>query len=121
MPLISVILGFIDGFKAPHSRHTTVEKEEIQKHPELTIVSESDEAGVFIVENKMEHQIFVTGHLEYAVDTLDKEYKRDLSKGLRIQMPKHYYAEDNSNNQPIFSWKENGDRLYSNWVNSYLV
>ena len=113
--------GFIDGFEAPHSRHTTVEKEEIQKHPELTIVSESDEAGIFIVENKRAHQIFVTGHLEYAVDTLDKEYKRDLSKGLKIEMPKHYYEGDNPNNEPIYSWKENGDRLYSNWVNGYLV
>lgn len=113
--------GFVDGFKAPHSRHTTVEKEEIQKHPELTIVSESDEAGVFIVENKQAHQIFVTGHLEYAIDTLDKEYKRDLSKGLKIEMPKHYYIGDNPNNEPTFSWKENGDRLYSNWVNYYLT
>lgn len=113
--------GFIDGFKAPHSRHTTVEKCEIQKHPELTIVSESGEAGVFIVENKKAHQVFVTGHLEYAQDTLDKEYKRDLSKGLKIEMPKHYYIEDKPNNGPDFCWKENGDRFYSNWVNHYLV
>ena len=116
-----LMTGFMDGFKAPHSRHTTVEKEEIQRHPELTIVSESDEAGVFIVENKKAHQIFVTGHLEYAVDTLDKEYKRDLSKGLKIEMPKHYYVEDNPEKGPEFSWKENGDKLYSNWVNYYLV
>lgn len=113
--------GFTNGFKAPHSRHTTIEKSEIQKHPELTIISESDEAGVFIVENKKAHQVFVTGHLEYAQDTLDKEYKRDLAKGIKIEMPKHYYIEDNPDNGPDFCWKENGDRFYSNWVNHYLV
>lgn len=113
--------GFGEGFKAPHSRHTTVERLEIEKHPELTIVSESKDAGVFIVENKNANQIFVTGHLEYAVDTLDKEYKRDLSKGLRIKIPENYYKDDNPEKEPIFSWKENGDRIYSNWVNYYLA
>ena len=116
-----ILQDFIDGFNAPHSRHTTVEKDEILKHPELTISAESDEAGVFIVENKQRKEIYVTGHLEYAIDTLDKEYKRDLSKGLEIQMPKNYYPENNINNTPIFSWKENGDKLYTNWVNNYLA
>lgn len=116
----NILNGFENGFKAPHSRHTTIERQEIEKHPELTIVSESKEAGVFIVENKEAHQIFVTGHLEYAVDTLDKEYKRDLAKGLEIQMPQNYYEENNPNKNPIFSWKQNGDRIYSNWVNYYL-
>lgn len=116
----NILNGFENGFKAPHSRHTTIEKKEIEKHPELTIVSESKEAGVFIVENKKAHQIFVTGHLEYAVDTLDKEYKRDLAKGLEIQIPQNYYEENNPNKNPIFSWKQNGDRIYSNWVNYYL-
>lgn len=112
---------FTEGFKAPHSRHTTVEKKEILKHPELTIVSESDEAGVFIVENEASNQIFVTGHLEYAVDTLDKEYKRDVSKGLPIEIPENYYQDNNPDEKPIFSWKENGDKMYSNWVNFYLA
>ena len=116
-----ILQDFVDGFNAPHSRHTTVEKDEILKHPELTISAESDEAGVFIAENKQRKEIYVTGHLEYAIDTLDKEYKRDLSKGLEIQMPKNYYPENNINNTPIFSWKENGDKLYTNWVNNYLA
>lgn len=115
-----ILQGFENGFKGPHSRHTTVEKVEIEKHPELTIVSESNEAGVFIVENKEANQVFVTGHLEYAIDTLDKEYRRDLSKGLKIEIPQNYYEEDNPEKEPIFSWKENGDRMYSNWVNYYL-
>ena len=115
-----IIFGFKDGFKAPHSRHTTVNKEDIQKNPELEVVAESEKAGVFIVENKAKKQLFVTGHLEYAVDTLDKEYKRDLSKGLEIKMPENYYKDNNPEEEPIFSWKENGDRIYSNWVNYYL-
>lgn len=115
-----ILKGFQNGFVAPHSRHTTVEKNEIEKQPELTIVSESDEAGVFIVESKQTNEIFITGHLEYAIDTLDKEYKRDLSKGLKIDIPKNYYLDNNPNKDPIFSWNENGDRLYSNWVNLYL-
>lgn len=110
-----------EGFKAPHSRHTTVERKKIEIHPELTIVSESDEAGVFIVENTSAHQIFITGHLEYASDTLDKEYKRDLSKGLPIDIPKNYYPNNNPEEKPVFNWKENGDTVYSNWVNHYLT
>ena len=116
-----ILFGFKDGFKAPHSRHTTIYKEDIEKISELEVVSESDKAGVFIVENKDKNQLFVTGHLEYAVDTLDKEYKRDLAKGLKIEMPENYYLDNNPEEKPVFSWKENGDKLYSNWVNFYLV
>ena len=115
-----ILFGFNEGFKAPHSRHTTVYKKDIEKIPELEVVAESDKAGVFIVENKEKKQLFVTGHLEYAVDTLDKEYKRDLSKGLKINIPENYYKNNNPEEKPIFSWKENGDRIYSNWVNYYL-
>ncbi len=115
-----ILSGFEEGFKAPHSRHTTVYKEDIEKVPELEVVSESDKAGVFIVENREKRQLFVTGHLEYAVDTLDKEYKRDLSKGLKIDMPENYYQDNNPEENPVFSWKENGDKIYSNWVNYYL-
>ena len=115
-----ILSGFEEGFKAPHSRHTTVYKADIEKVPELKVVSESEKAGVFIVENREKRQLFVTGHLEYAVDTLDKEYKRDLSKGLKIDMPENYYQDNNPEENPVFSWKENGDKIYSNWVNYYL-
>ena len=115
-----IFFNFEDGFKAPHSRHTTVYKEDIVKIPESQIVSESDKAGVFIVENKNKNQLLVTGHLEYAEDTLDKEYKRDLAKGLTIEMPENYYKDNNPEEGPVFSWKENGDKIYSNWVNYYL-
>lgn len=116
----NILNGFEDGFKAPHSRHTTIRKSDIEMHPELTIVSESNDAGVFIVENKKQKEIYVTGHLEYAVDTLDKEYKRDIEKGLKIQIPKNYYPDNKIEKKPIFSWRENGDKLYSNWVNYYI-
>lgn len=116
----NILNGFEDGFKAPHSRHTTIKKSDVEMHPELTIVSESNDAGVFIVENKKQKEIYVTGHLEYAVDTLDKEYKRDIEKGLKIQIPKNYYPDNKIEEKPIFSWKENGDKLYANWVNYYL-
>lgn len=116
----NILNGFEDGFKAPHSRHTTIKKSDIEMHPELTIVSESNDAGVFIVENKKQKEIYVTGHLEYAVDTLDKEYKRDIEKGLKIQIPQNYYPDNKIEEKPIFSWKENGDKLYANWVNYYL-
>ncbi len=116
----NILNGFEDGFKAPHSRHTTIKKSDIEMHPELTIVSESNDAGVFIVENKKQKEIYVTGHLEYAVDTLDKEYKRDKEKGLKIQIPQNYYPDNKIEKKPIFSWRENGDKLYSNWVDYYL-
>ena len=115
-----ILFGFEDRFKAPHSRHTTISKEDIEKNPKLNIVSESDEAGVFIVENEDKNQIFITGHLEYACDTLNNEYKRDLAKGLTIQIPKNYYPENNPEKSPIYSWKENGDKVYSNWINYYV-
>lgn len=119
IPNSKIVTGFDNGFKAPHSRHTTVYKNEIEKVPDLEVVAESSKAGVFIVENKKKNQLFFTGHLEYAVDTLDKEYKRDLSKGLEINMPENYYFNNNSDEEPVFSWKENGDHIYSNWVNYY--
>ena len=116
----NILNGFEDGFKAPHSRHTTIKKSDIEMHPELTIVSESNDAGVFIVENKKQKEIYVTGHLEYAVDTLDKEYKRDIEKGLKIQIPQNYYPDNKIEEKPIFSWRENGNKLYSNWADYYL-
>ncbi len=115
-----ILDGMEDGFMVPHSRHTTVYKEDIEQNPDLKIVSESDKAGIFIVENKIKNQIFITGHSEYAVDTLDKEYKRDVSKGLEIQIPENYYLNNNPEENPVYSWKENGNRIYANWVNYYM-
>ena len=115
-----ILEGMENGFMVPHSRHTTVYKEDIEQNPDLKIISESDKAGIFIVENKIKNQIFITGHSEYAVDTLDKEYKRDVSKGLEIQIPENYYLNNNPEENPVYSWKENGNRIYANWVNYYM-
>ena len=112
-----ILKGFKQGFKAPHSRHTGIYEKDIIHNPNLNLVAKSDDAGVFIVENKAKTQLFVTGHLEYDLNTLDNEYKRDLSCGLPIQEPKNYYK----NNIPEFSWKENGIKFYSNWVNEYVA
>lgn len=112
-----ILKGFGQNFKGPHSRHTGISEQDINANPNLTLVSKSDEAGAFIVESKEKNQIFITGHLEYDLYTLDNEYKRDLSKGLQIQEPKNYYK----NNVPEFSWEKNGIKFYSNWINEYVA
>lgn len=112
--------GFDDRFFAPHSRHTEVRREDIEKVPGLEIMSESREAGVFIVKANGGRQIFVTGHLEYAPNTLDDEYIRDLSKGLKIKMPVNYYRDDNPELGPMVKWRSYAYLFYSNWLNYYV-
>lgn len=114
------VRGFDDVFYAPHSRHTTVAKEEIEKNEELTILAESEEAGVFIVLSKEGRQIFITGHPEYDRITLDKEYKRDVDKGFDIQVPKNYYPNDASMNKPNLLWRAHANAMYTNWLNYYV-
>lgn len=117
---VPLVRGFDDYFYAPHSRHTEVRKEDILKHPELTILAESKEAGVFLVIEKEGRQIFVMGHPEYDRLTLDKEYKRDLAKNLPIEMPVNYYPNDNANEKPLLQWRSHGNILYANWLNYYV-
>ncbi len=112
--------GFDDRFWVPHSRHTTVLREDIEKVPELKILSSSDEAGVYAVAAKKGRQIFITGHSEYDALSLDAEYKRDLSKGLPIEMPKNYYPENNVENPPVVNWRSCANLLYSNWLNYFV-
>lgn len=112
--------GFDEYFLAPHSRHTQVRREDIEKIPQLEIVADSEEAGVYIaktVDNKM---IFVMGHSEYEFDTLDKEYKRDLAKGLPIEMPVNYYPENNPENTPPMTWRSHNHLLFTNWLNYFV-
>ena len=117
---IPLVRGFDDYFMAPHSRHTEVRREDIENNPELTILAESDEAGVFLDMAKEGRQIFVMGHPEYDRLTLDKEYKRDLGKGLDIEMPVNYYPGDDSSKKPKLQWRSHGNTLYSNWLNYYV-
>jgi homoserine O-succinyltransferase/O-acetyltransferase len=117
---IPLIRGFDDVFYAPHSRYTTVSKEEIQKKPELTVLAESKEAGVFIVIAKDGRQVFVTGHPEYDRTTLDKEYKRDVDKGLDIDLPENYYTDGLTYVRPELTWRSHANALYTNWLNYYV-
>ena len=114
-----LVRGFDDEFYMPHSRHTTVNPEDIRRNPELTIMAESDEAGVLLVMAKEGRQIFVLGHPEYDRVTLDKEYKRDLAKNLPIDLPKNYYPDDDCEKRPLLLWRGHANTLYTNWLNYY--
>ncbi|GAB6167823.1 homoserine O-succinyltransferase [Clostridium carnis] len=109
--------GLDDIFYAPHSRHTEVSKEEIEKVNELEILSESEEAGVFIVATKDRRQIFITGHLEYDRDTLKNEYIRDVEKGIKVNMPKNYFPDNNIKNNPMVKWRGSANIVFGNWLN----
>ena len=112
--------GFDSSFYVPHSRHTTVLREDIEKVPELEILSESPEAGVYVVFTKAGKQIFVTGHSEYDADTLHKEYMRDVDKGLPIDIPKNYYPDDDPTKPPMMRWRSHASLIYSNWLNYFV-
>ena len=115
-----LLRGFDDSFWVPHSRHTTVSREEIEAVPELKILASSEEAGVYAVMNKGGRQIFVTGHSEYDPLTLQAEYLRDKSQGLPIHVPENYYPGDDDTRDPIVRWRGHGNLLYSNWLNYFV-
>ena len=117
---VPLVRGFDDIFLAPHSRHTEIPYEVIDKNKELIILADSDEAGVFLCMSNDGHQIFVMGHPEYDRVTLDREYKRDLDKGLDIQMPVNYYPDNDINKKPLLQWRAHANTLYSNWLNYYV-
>ena len=112
--------GYDNTFYAPHSRHTEVKLEDIEKIPELKIMSVSDKAGVYIVGNESGSQFFVTGHSEYDVDTLATEYYRDLEAGKNPEIPENYFENDDPNNEPILKWRAHGQLLYTNWLNYFV-
>lgn len=119
-PHCPLLRGFDDEFLVPHSRHTSVRKEDIIKHPDLQLLSESNESGVYIVMSKDEKQIFVTGHSEYDALTLNQEYVRDKEKGLDIEIPQNYFPNDDDKKQPPATWRSHAHLLYSNWLNYYV-
>ena len=117
----SILLrGFDDTFYAPHSRHTTVLRTDIEKCPELRILASSQEAGVYAVMTKHGKQIFVMGHGEYDPDTLDREYRRDKALGLPISVPAHYYPDDDDTREPLVTWRGHANLLFSNWLNYFV-
>ena len=112
--------GFDDTFMVPHSRHTTVLKEDIEKVPELKILATSKEAGVYAVATDRGRQIFITGHSEYDADTLEKEYLRDKNAGLPIEMPVNYYPDNDDTKEPKVTWRSSANLQYSNWLNYFV-
>ena len=115
-----LLRGFDDVFLAPHSRHTTVPAQDIRNIPNMTVLAESDEAGVFLCMTEDGKQIFVMGHPEYDRVTLHNEYMRDKGKGLEIEVPKNYYKDDNCENKPLLTWRSHANNLYTNWINYYV-
>ena len=112
-----LLRGFDETFRAPHSRHTEVRREDIEQCPKVEILSESEEAGVYIVASRKRRLFFVTGHSEYDAGTLNAEYTRDVNKGLDIAVPKHYFKDDDPNNPPKNTWRGHAHLLFSNWLN----
>ena len=112
--------GFDDVFAVPHSRHTTVRREDIEAVPALKILASSQEAGVYAVSAKQNRQIFIMGHSEYDAMTLDAEYRRDKEKGLDIAIPKNYYPQDDPSRSPVVRWRSCANLLYSNWLNYFV-
>ena len=120
MSKLPIFRGFDDVFFVPHSRHTEVRRADIEKHPELTIISESDDSGVHIVMARGGREFYVTGHSEYSPYTLDTEYRRDVGKGLPIDMPKNYYRDNDPEKGPLVRWRSTANLLFSNWLNYYV-
>lgn len=115
-----IFRGFDDEFYVPHSRHTEVRREDIEKIKKLHIISESEEAGVYMIMARKGREFYITGHSEYAPFTLDEEYKRDLAKGLDIMPPKGYYRNDNPEEGPVVRWKSHANLLFTNWLNYFV-
>jgi homoserine O-succinyltransferase len=117
---IPLVRGFDDYFMIPHSRHTTIRPEDIHNCKELTVLAESEEAGVLLAITEEGRQIFVMGHPEYDRMTLSKEYFRDKEKGLPIKLPKNYFPDDDDTKKPKLQWRAHSNNLYTNWLNYYV-
>ncbi|MCI8282525.1 MAG: homoserine O-succinyltransferase [Lachnospiraceae bacterium] len=117
---VPLVRGFDDYFMAPHSRHTMIRKEDIETCPELTILAESEEAGVYLLLDSDGKKIFMMGHPEYDRVTLHNEYMRDKEKGLPIEVPKNYYPKDDCDKRPKLQWRSHANNLYTNWLNYYV-
>ena len=112
--------GFDDHFMVPHSRHTTIRREDVERVPSLRILASSEEAGVYVISSRKGRRIFVMGHSEYDPGTLNKEYVRDKNAGLPIRVPKNYFPGDDDTCPPVDSWRAHANLLYSNWLNYYV-
>ncbi|HAN21829.1 MAG TPA: homoserine O-succinyltransferase [Clostridiales bacterium] len=120
IPSNPLVRGFNEVFSAPHSRYTYVKGEDIAKHDDLLLVADSDTAGVFLVATKDGREVYITGHTEYDFDTLQKEYQRDVDKGLSIKPPYNYFKDNDPNNTPKNTWRAHAHLLFSNWLNYFV-
>ena len=109
--------GFDEVFMVPHSRHTAVRREDLEKCPSLKILASSEKAGVYALSTEGGRQVFITGHSEYDADTLEKEYLRDKNAGLPIHVPENYYPNDDDTKPPMVTWRSHANLLYQNWLN----
>lgn len=119
-PSCPIFRGFDDEFFVPHSRYTTLHKEDILSDSRLTLLSESDEAGVYMVMARQGREFFITGHSEYAPNTLHNEYVRDVKKGISPALPCHYYPDNDPSRPPVVRWRSHANLLFSNWLNYYV-
>ena len=119
-PQLPIFRGFDDLFKMPHSRHTELHRDDILARPELTLLAESKQSGVSMVMARGGREFFITGHLEYAPDTLDKEYRRDKDVRDDVELPLNYYRNDDPSQKPLVTWRAHANLLYSNWINYYV-
>ena len=120
IPDLPIFRGFDDSFMMPHSRHTEVRRSDIEKEPALQVIAESAESGVSMIMARGGREFFITGHLEYAPDTLDKEYKRDFGKREDVEKPLHYYRDDDPTKGPVVSWRSHANLFFCNWINYYV-
>jgi homoserine O-succinyltransferase len=119
-PNLPIFRGFDEEFYVPHSRHTEIKREDILKVRELRLLSESVEAGVYMVMSRGGREFYITGHSEYAPNTLDDEYRRDLNKGLPIHLPRNYYRDNDPSQGPVVRWRGHANLLFTNWLNYYI-
>ena len=112
--------GFDDTFMVPHSRHTTIRREDVEDNPKLKILASSEEAGLYAIMSPKGRQIFIMGHSEYDADTLKKEYGRDKNAGLPISVPKNYFPMDDDTKEPESTWRSHANLLYTNWLNYFV-
>ncbi len=112
--------GFDSSFPMPHSRHTELRTADIEQHPSLELLAAGKETGVSVIGSRVRDDFFITGHIEYAVDTLDREYHRDMGKRTDVDLPEHYYPHDNPEERPLPIWQPYAQRLFRNWVHHFV-
>ena len=120
MPQLPIFRGFDDVFNMPHSRHSEIRREDILSRPELSLIADSADCGVSIVMARNGREFYITGHMEYAPDTLDREYRRDKDVRDDVALPRNYYRDDDPSKEPLVTWRAHANLFYSNWINYYV-